>query len=492
MKILFTFILIIFFTSCQSQQAEIDKIDYYLDQSNANSGINNLKSLDFAKKASLLAEKINHSEKKAQSYLFIAKCLYVLDSYKESLQYIDKGLKEPAVINDDVLACSFKEVLALVYFATGFDDQGLREYFEIINLIKSNKDEESIRILSRTYAAIGAIYLNQNNFQSGHTFLDKAIKTNNAVSVDGHINERADLFNIKGYLCLYDNKEDSAYHYFQKSFQEIEKDQSITKYVQFTALGDYYYQIKEYQKALEYYLKTLADLKKHKMDKLDYSIETIKNISEIYGILNNPTKQNEYLLEYQKQNEILKKESKQNFQASINSILSKHTEKSFSRKTDYFIIFSVLTLFVLIIIWIYVPLKRKNTIKKKALAEAKKELLLKQEIILQNESDKKLLEDRLNNSLEDILQLAIKNDPSFLARFKEAYPEFCDNLLAKYPDMVNSELTFCAYLKLNLSTKEIATYTFVTPKAIELRKNRFRKKMNISSEENLYMWIDKI
>lgn len=164
---------------------------------------------------------------------------------------------------------------------------------------------------------------------------------------------------------------------------------------------------------------------------------------------------------------------------------------SILKEGNNLIVISILICSILIVIIVNARLKRKNTIKRKALQDAERELIRKQEIILQRELEKKELEHKINDSFDKVIQLARTNDPAFLARFKEAYPEFCQNLLAEYPNLLNSEMTFCAYLKLNLTSKEIASYTFVTHKAIELRKNRFRKKMNISSEENLYVWIDK-
>ncbi|MBN9337366.1 MAG: hypothetical protein J0I88_05890, partial [Chryseobacterium sp.] len=74
----------------------------------------------------------------------------------------------------------------------------------------------------------------------------------------------------------------------------------------------------------------------------------------------------------------------------------------------------------------------------------------------------------------------------------EVYPDFCNKLQMTYPDLLNSELAFCAYLKLNFSTKEIATYTFTAIKSVQNRKNRIRKRLNIPSEEDIYIWIDKL
>lgn len=97
----------------------------------------------------------------------------------------------------------------------------------------------------------------------------------------------------------------------------------------------------------------------------------------------------------------------------------------------------------------------------------------------------------MKNLVEDeILRLAKENSPRLLSKFKVLYPDFLEKLDMIKPNLQNSELSFCIYLKLNLSTKEIAKYTFVTPKAIQNRKNRIRKKLNIASSVDIYKWFD--
>lgn len=91
---------------------------------------------------------------------------------------------------------------------------------------------------------------------------------------------------------------------------------------------------------------------------------------------------------------------------------------------------------------------------------------------------------------DEILALAKENSPRLLNKFRLAYPEFFEKISAIQPNLKNSELLFCIYLKLNLTTKEIATYTYVTPKAIQNRKNRLRKKLNIPSEIDIYKWFN--
>ncbi|MCD0456085.1 hypothetical protein LPB85_11620 [Chryseobacterium sp. LC2016-27] len=93
---------------------------------------------------------------------------------------------------------------------------------------------------------------------------------------------------------------------------------------------------------------------------------------------------------------------------------------------------------------------------------------------------------------EEIIRLAKQNSPRLLSKFRSAYPKFFENLAAVNANLQNSEIIFCIYLKLRLSTKEIAIYTFVTPKAIQNRKNRLRKKLTISSDTDIYKWFDQL
>lgn len=91
---------------------------------------------------------------------------------------------------------------------------------------------------------------------------------------------------------------------------------------------------------------------------------------------------------------------------------------------------------------------------------------------------------------EEIIRLAKENSPRLLSKFKSAYPIFFEKLAEVNANLQNSEIIFCIYLKLRLTTKEIALYTFVTPKAIQNRKNRLRKKLNIASNTDIYKWFD--
>lgn len=72
----------------------------------------------------------------------------------------------------------------------------------------------------------------------------------------------------------------------------------------------------------------------------------------------------------------------------------------------------------------------------------------------------------------------------FEIQFKENNVDFYDHLLKKFPDLTQNELKLCAYLRLNMSTKEISQLTGQSSDAIERARYRLRKKMDLTNSPN--------
>jgi hypothetical protein len=83
------------------------------------------------------------------------------------------------------------------------------------------------------------------------------------------------------------------------------------------------------------------------------------------------------------------------------------------------------------------------------------------------------------------------NSPHFWGRFQEIYPDFCTKMLDVNSNLKVSELTFCAYIYLGFSTKEIAEYTFKANKTIENNRYNLRKRLGLNPEEDLMIQIRK-
>ena len=81
---------------------------------------------------------------------------------------------------------------------------------------------------------------------------------------------------------------------------------------------------------------------------------------------------------------------------------------------------------------------------------------------------------------------------NFEIKFKRAHQGFYDKLKVMNPDLTKKDLDLCAYLKLNMSTKEIASLSNQSIRAIETARSRLRKKLGVLSGENLGEYIRKI
>ena len=77
----------------------------------------------------------------------------------------------------------------------------------------------------------------------------------------------------------------------------------------------------------------------------------------------------------------------------------------------------------------------------------------------------------------------------FEAQFAEVYPGYFQLLLKEIPDLTSIDLKLCAYLKMNMNTKEIAQMTGLSVRAIENRRYRLRKKINISNQTSLERFL---
>ena len=73
----------------------------------------------------------------------------------------------------------------------------------------------------------------------------------------------------------------------------------------------------------------------------------------------------------------------------------------------------------------------------------------------------------------------------FETNFNHINSTFYEKLSAEYPDLNAKDLRFCAYLKMNLTTKELASLLNMSVRSVELKRYRLRKKLNMKHEDNL-------
>ena len=99
------------------------------------------------------------------------------------------------------------------------------------------------------------------------------------------------------------------------------------------------------------------------------------------------------------------------------------------------------------------------------------------------------LELMLKQSSAEIFELAKQNDPAFLKKFQELFPDVVRAFVQKHPDLSKSERILSAMIFLHFTTKEIASYTFLEIRTIQTKKYRLKKKLGLPEESDLEQYI---
>ncbi|GET28299.1 hypothetical protein SD074_05010 [Prolixibacter sp. SD074] len=73
----------------------------------------------------------------------------------------------------------------------------------------------------------------------------------------------------------------------------------------------------------------------------------------------------------------------------------------------------------------------------------------------------------------------------FETNFEKAHEQFLRKIKDDFPDLTGKDLRMCAYLRMNLSSKEIAPLLGITVRGVENHRYRLRKKMGMSHDDNL-------
>ena len=73
----------------------------------------------------------------------------------------------------------------------------------------------------------------------------------------------------------------------------------------------------------------------------------------------------------------------------------------------------------------------------------------------------------------------------FRKNFDLVHDNFFRNLRERYPSLTTTDLKFCALLRLNMTTKEMAQFTGLTVRGVEGARHRLRKKLNLAEGANI-------
>ena len=141
--------------------------------------------------------------------------------------------------------------------------------------------------------------------------------------------------------------------------------------------------------------------------------------------------------------------------------------------------------------------------KNSELASAAMNLVQKKEFILKVKDELQRLQKQGTGMVEateikKILRLLSEEKKvneeweQFSIHFDKVHSDFLITLKDRYPAINQQELKLCAYLVMNLSSKEIAQLMAISVRGVEISRYRLRKKLQLPTEANLFEFLFEI
>jgi len=137
--------------------------------------------------------------------------------------------------------------------------------------------------------------------------------------------------------------------------------------------------------------------------------------------------------------------------------------------------------------------------KNKELANATIQMLQKNKILISLKKELKNFADHIDNEQKyKVKRLLRRIDKEiddenqwkiFETHFESVHEEFLLRIKSAYNDLTPRELKLCAYLRMNISSKEIAALMNISTRGVEISRYRLRKKLNLKREINLTDFI---
>lgn len=462
------------------------------------------KALDYAETALTLAESNNFELQRIDAYLSLGRIYQLLGDFDLSADYFFKALSLSEKEKDTKRMSSTLSGLGFNYFDLGSYEEALIYYNRSLELSRQLNDSLSI---SRELNNIAAAYASLGIFSDFENVIKEAISINSKSNNKSWLG--VNYLNL-GSLNGENNNFDTAFYYFNKAedlFIELNQLEKVVKiYIEKAKC----YQTLNNPTQRLYYLNKSLDLATHQnlkrmsylsaLELHDYFLEQ-HDTAKAYQYLKAETKYKDSL-------DIKGNLTRLNHLEILKNNESKKHELAVQKQKDRFInqiIIIVLIATILVIFLLFrryqlkvkyahlqeSKLKEELDFKNRELATNVLNLMKRNETLSEVSSELKELRKIITpvQTKKNIQQLSSKIDrvmknniwSDFEKRFNQVHPTFYDNLYEKFPDLTPNEKRICAFLKLNMSSKEISELTGQKVESLEKARTRLRKKLKLTN-----------
>jgi len=436
------------------------------------------------------------SFEKGSNKKFMSDCLESIGNvyneykdYKKAIEYFQRSTVIAEELNDNYRLLSRYANLASSFEATGADEQALMYYSKTLELAQSVGDKSR---LSEILILLAGFYTKKSDFQNSVDYLNQSLSISNEI---GDTVSIAKAYSSLAEVYLATGDIDNAYVCAHKAFI-LARDRNLlkTELEASLCLSEIFKTTNNFKEAYKYF------------QNYDAVKDSLLNAERIKILEETEAKYNLEKLEKEKleiENEALasaKRIQERNILIGLLALViiisglffgryfrKKRIEKTASERRSLQLTKKIDLLSS--------QLDAKNReLASKAIMISKNNKILEQiseDIeeclnIDDNKKDLRKLKNRLNNIYQE------ENWDDFLKHFNDVHPGFYKKLTDKFPELSSMEQKICAFLKMNLNTKEIAQINSHSVKSIEVARTRIRKKMGIKRTESLTQSIQEL
>jgi len=481
------------------------------------------KSIGYFESAVQLALKTGYDSEAATNYSNLATIYTEWGDYARGLTYFQKAMEiDRKNGRRDQISVDLNNI-GKIYELSGKPLLAIHYYEEALEIERKagNKARIAIRLNN-----LGTVYKSMKKYPQALTYLRQALEIEQSLGDEEKVGKRLAYIGAT-YLDM--NDFEQSYPYLQQALSILSKTELHDDMARLqNTFGNYYLARHDYQNALEHLLLSQQHAQFNNLKPLQLS--NLKLIAEVYE----KTGQAEKALGAFKQ-----------FQAVKDSVFTRDSERAMAefqaryenekiqienellrndaqaKKRIYILsgVLSVSLISILVAVILILRLRARNSRQLKEIAE-KNSALLKEEVDMKNHEltlnamsiirsnevttqivetiEKALREGQPVDVLESVLQQfkTLERDKSwkeFEIRFSQVHKEFYEKLTTLFPDLTPNEIKLCAFLRLNMTTKDISAITTQSIHSINVARTRLRKKMNLAnSDENLISYLMKL
>lgn len=445
-----------------------------------------------------IREEMRETSAVSKSLISIGSIYFTQKNYEKALEYNQKVIEIAGKAGDKHALAGGLLNIGLIYMQT--NNEQAMEYLRKALVI--SKDLKVLPLQINILLNTGLFYYKQKEKQKALEIYQEAL----SLSEENGMKSSESLAKLQIAIIYYDQKEFSRALNYARSSLEIARSLKIieTEKDLHNLLAEIYAKTNNYKSAYSHnrQFKELSDR--------IFNESNVRKITEL-----------EYTYRFEKEREALALEQSK-----------KDEVQAAKRKQQYAIILTLTVSFILVLLLLLYILRLYRFNKKASEAirkmEEEKNRLLEQEIIRINReleennraltaASLKLIQNserdadtvrRLESILETttpegrrVVQTIISdfkrisrssNWKEFELLFQKVHSSFYEKLNNNFPDLTANERKLCAFLKLNMSSKDIANITFQSEEALKKARQRLRQKLAIDRDTNLVSYLQNI